>query len=207
MDCVLQEQPSQDDWEQSELLDSKPPLSLDLALSTARLLLREFTAGDWPAVLAYQNNPLYLRYYEWTTRTPEAVREFVQMFLDQQRTRPRTKFQLAVTLKTTGHLIGNCGIRLESAHAGAGDIGYELDPQFWGQGYATEAAREIVRFGFTELKLHRIWAQCIADNAGSARVLEKLGMRQEGRLRENVYFKDRRWDTLLYAISEDEWRG
>jgi ribosomal-protein-alanine N-acetyltransferase len=176
-----------------------------LILTTERLVLREFGESDWPAVLAYQSKPLYSRYYEHTDRTPEAVREFVQMFLTQQEEDPRLRYQLAVVLKATGELIGTCGVRRQSATALEADIGYELDPQHWGCGYATEAARAIVDFGFTWFQLHRIWSWCIADNVGSARVLERLGMRQEGRLRENEYFKGRWWDTLLYAILEHEW--
>jgi ribosomal-protein-alanine N-acetyltransferase len=177
-----------------------------MELETERLILREFRENDWPDILAYQADPLYLRYYEWTERTPKAVQEFVQMFLDQQQERPRTKFQLAVTLKPNHQLIGTCGIRTKSVDAHEGDIGYELSPKHWGQGYATEAARAIVQFGFTELRLHRIWSWCIADNVGSARVLEKLGMQLEGRLRDKERFKGRWWDTLLYAILDHEWR-
>ncbi len=93
-----------------------------------RLLLREFSDQDWTAVLDYQKDPAYLRYYEWTDRTPAAVQDFVGMFTSQQRVEPRTKFQLAITLPSTGELIGNCGIRLASAGATEGDIGYELSP-------------------------------------------------------------------------------
>jgi len=176
-----------------------------MELTTERLILREFRENDWPDVLAYQANPLYLRFYEWTGRTSEAVQEFVQMFLDQQQEQPRTKFQFAVTLKSNYQLIGTCGIRIASADAHEGDIGYELSPKHWGQGYTTEAARAVVQFGFTELRLHRIWSWCIADNVGAARVLEKLGMRLEGRLRDKEYFKGRWWDTLLFAILDHEW--
>jgi [ribosomal protein S5]-alanine N-acetyltransferase len=178
-----------------------------MILTTERLILRDFVESDWPAVLAYQSNPLYLRYYEWADRTPQAVREFIQMFLDHQQQEPRSKFQLAVTLKTTGELIGNCGIRMRSAGAHEADIGYELDPLYWGQGYATEAARAIVHYGFTTFKLHRVWSWCVADNVGSAHVLEKVGMRLEGRLRENEFYKGRWWDTLMYGMLEDEWRS
>jgi ribosomal-protein-alanine N-acetyltransferase len=178
-----------------------------MELSTERLILREFQADDWPAVLAYQSDPRYLRYYEWTERTPQAVQRFVQMLLAQQREHPRYRFQLAVTLRADCQLIGNCGVRMASPDAHEGDIGYELSPQHWGKGYATEAARAIVGFGFTELKLHRIWAECVADNTASARVLEKLGMRLEGRLRHKEYYKGRWWDKLLFGILEDEWRA
>jgi RimJ/RimL family protein N-acetyltransferase len=178
-----------------------------MRLATERLVLREFVHDDWPDVLAYQSDPLYLRYYEWTGRSVEEVQEFVGMFLAHQQTQPRIKFQLAVTLKSDNRLIGNCGIRMKSAFAHEADIGYELAPQHWGKGYATEAARAVVHFGFTELHLHRVSSWCVADNVGSARVLEKLGMRLEGRLRENEYYKGRWWDTLLYAILESEWRA
>ncbi len=60
-----------------------------MELTTERLILREFVYEDWPAVLAYQRDPRYLRYYEWTDRTSEDVQRFVQMFLDQQQAQPR----------------------------------------------------------------------------------------------------------------------
>ena len=178
-----------------------------MKLTTERLVLREFQENDWPAVLAYQTDPLYLRYYEWIERTPAAVQDFVRMFLTRQEEQPRTKFQLAIILKSNLELIGNCGIRMESVEAYEADIGYELSPQHWSHGYAIEAARAIVQFGFTQLHLHRIWAWCLADNVGSVRVLEKLGMRLEGRLREKEYFKGRWWDTLLFAILDFEWHA
>lgn len=176
-----------------------------MRLTTERLILREFRESDWPAVLAYQSDPCYLRFYEWTERTPEAVQAFVGTFLAQQREQPRTKFQLAITLKATQALIGNCGIRLAQADARVGDIGYELSPDHWGHGYATEAAQTIVAFGFQELHLHRIWAECVADNTASIRVLEKLGMRQEGRLREHAFYKGRWWDLLRWGLLDREW--
>ena len=64
----------------------------------------------------------------------------------------------------------------------------------------------MVDFGFCELSLKRISSWCISDNVASARVLERLGFAQEGRLRRNEFFKGRWWDTLLYALLEEEWR-
>jgi RimJ/RimL family protein N-acetyltransferase len=177
-----------------------------MKLETERLILRDFVEDDWQRVLEYQSDPLYLRYYEWTERTPEAVQEFVGWFLDHQKQSPRTKFQLAVTLKSNHLLIGNCGVRLAMADAHQADIGYELDPKYWGHGYASEAAHAIADFGFSRFKLHRIWSWCVADNVGSAHVLEKLGMRREGYMRENEYYQGRWWDTLMYAILADEWK-
>jgi RimJ/RimL family protein N-acetyltransferase len=126
------------------------------------------------------------------------------MLIGYQAESPRRKFQLAVTLD--GTLIGNCGIRRKDGNESEADIGYELHPEHWGKGYATEAARAVVAFGFEELALHRVSAWCIADNTGSARVLEKAGLRLEGRLRENERFRGRWWDTLLYGMLRSEWR-
>lgn len=177
-----------------------------MELRTERLLLREFTLDDVPAVLAYQNEPLYLRYYAWTERSEADVRDFLQMLIDYQDVRPRRKVQLAITLPETGDLIGNCGVRRKDTNDWEADVGYELDPKHWGRGYATEAAHAMVRLGFLDWGLHRISSWCVADNVGSARVLEKLGLKLEGRLRDNEYHKDRWWDTLLYGVVVDEWK-
>jgi [ribosomal protein S5]-alanine N-acetyltransferase len=178
-----------------------------MRLETDRLILRDFVKEDWQRVLEYQSDPLYLRYYEWTERTPEAAREFIGWFLAHQQQKPRIRYQLAVILKSSNLLIGNCGIRMDGVNAIEADIGYELDPKHWKHGYATEAAHAIVNFGFVQFGMHRIWADCIADNIGSAHVLEQLGMKLEGRFRENKYFKGRWWDTLVYAILADEWKA
>jgi len=176
-----------------------------MKLETERLILRDFIREDWHRVLEYTSDPLYLRYYEWTGRTPESVQEFIGWFIKHQTQDPRIKFQLAIVLKTTNQLIGNCGVRMEKTGDVEANIGYELDPQHWNYGYATEAAQAIVDYGFQHFGVHRIWAECVADNLGSAHVLEKLGMKLEGRLREKDYFKGRWWDALIYAILEEEW--
>lgn len=178
-----------------------------MQLATERLLLREFVEDDWRAVLAYQSDPLYLRNTPWTERTEADAREFVGWFLAQQQEQPRTKFQLAIVLPAEGRLIGNCGVRVNDPALREGNVGFELDPRYWGRGYATEAAGEMLRYGFAELGLHRIWSWCVAENVASARVLEKVGMRPEGCLREKEFYRDRWWDHRLFAILDHEWRA
>ena len=176
-----------------------------MELVTRRLLLREFVPADWASVLAYQSDPRYRRYYPWTDRTEADARAFVETFLAWQREEPRHRYQLAITLGTKDALIGNCGLRRKPGKDWEADIGYELAPEHWGRGYATEAARAMVSFGFRELGLGRLSSWCIAENTASARVLERLGFQQEGRLRRNERFKGRWWDTLLYGLLRDEW--
>ena len=94
---------------------------------------------------------------------------------------------------------------MKQANSHQAELGYEIDPAYWGQGYATEAARKMLAFGFGELRLHRIWATCLLENVASARVLGKLGLQQEGRLREHRWMKGRWWDSLVFSILEQEW--
>ena len=176
-----------------------------MKLETERLILRDFVEEDWHAMLAYNSDPLYLRYNDSKEATQERAQEFIGWFLAQQKQEPRIKFQLAITLKSNHLLIGNCGVRMDEVNSVEANQGYELDPKHWNNGYATEAARTIGDFGFTRFGVHRISADCIAENTGSIHVLEKLGMKLEGRLREHKYFKERWWDTLIHAILADEW--
>lgn len=84
--------------------------------------------------------------------------------------------------------------------------GYCLNRNFWGKGYATETAKVLLRFGFDQLNLHRIFATCDPANIASAHVLEKIGMQLEGHLREHKWAKGKWCDSLLYAILDYEWK-
>jgi ribosomal-protein-alanine N-acetyltransferase len=172
---------------------------------TERLILRDFAGDDWPAVLAYQSDPRYLRVYGLAGRSDEEVQEFVRQFLVQQGARPRYKYQLAVTLKDGGRLIGNCGLRKEAPNSQVANIGYELSPDYWGHGYASEAIGRLVAFGFERLGLRRVWARTTSDNRASVRVLEKLGLRLEGRMRSHERIAGKWVDRLIYGMLADEW--
>jgi len=176
-----------------------------MVLETEHLLLREFAEPDWQRVLEYQSDPLYLRYYAWTERTEAEVRDFVGMFISWQREEPRTRFQLAAVQKEDGLLIGNCGIRLDDSTPRQADIGYEFDSRYWNRGYATEAARAILNFGFAKLDLSRIYARCIADNIGSIRVLEKIGLQSEYENSAREFIKGRWRDNLTFSIHDHQW--
>ena len=180
-------------------------MTAPMRIETERLVLRDYEDADWRAVLDYQRDPRYLRFYPWNNRSEQDARDFVRMFIDWRNDRPRRRFQLAMTLQGSEVAVGSCGIRRKPNGGSEADIGYEIAPRLWGQGYATEAARAMVELGFRELGLHRLSSWCIAENVASARVLEKLGFKLEGRLRQNERFKGRWWDTLLYGLLREEW--
>ncbi|HEX8597583.1 MAG TPA: GNAT family protein [Chloroflexia bacterium] len=175
---------------------------------TEHLILREFQESDFEAMLAYQSDPRYQLYYEQMTaeQRAELARKLLRWFLDDRQEQPRTKFQLAVTLRDDGSLIGNVGVRKKSVDATEGDMGCELSPEHWNLGYATEATRAMLAFGFEQLGLHRISASTMSANTGAWRVLEKLGMTREGELRETTLLADGWANSVIYGILEHEWR-
>ena len=178
-----------------------------MLIPTKRLFLREFNDADLKAVFQYQADPEFLRCYPWLHRSPGDVREFVCRFTEWSQERPCTKIQLAVILQSVGRLIGNCGLRMLSSDSKDGEFGCELNPRYWRHAYGTEAARPMLQFDFRKLQLHRIRAECAAENVAASRLAEKIGMRKERNLREHKWTMGRLWDTLIYAILDHEWKA
>jgi sulfate adenylyltransferase large subunit len=178
-----------------------------ILLTTERLILRDFVEDDWRAVHEYDTDPEVVRYMPWGPNTEQQTKEFIAGAIRQQEEMPRRQYELAVVLRDTNRLIGACGLRLSRPDHHGGDIGYSFNRQFWGQGYATEAARAIIRFGFEQCGLHRIFATCDAQNVASGRVLEKLGMRREGHFLQDKWERQQWRDSLLFAILADEWKA
>jgi len=202
---------------------------LKIELETGRLLLREFVEEDWKSAHAYSSDPEVVRFMVWGPNTEDETIGFIKKVIDWQSTQPRNVFDLAVLTKQNGRLIGTCGFHItksvsegSSQSIGLGTVcDYNVDPysqtrgkhaalgycfskEVWGGGYATEAASAVVRFGFEQLNLHKIFAICDVENKGSARVLEKIGMRKEGHLLEDIKIKGQWRDSLLFSMLSTE---
>ncbi|HET7891997.1 MAG TPA: GNAT family protein [Candidatus Sulfotelmatobacter sp.] len=170
-------------------------------LETARLKLRPYSEPDIaeliPLIGTREVAATTLRIpYPYTQDDAEAFIEMAQ---------EPGKIWLATTLRTDGRQIGGIGLRVDEQHQNA-ELGYWLGVAYWGQGYATEAGREMLRYGFQELGLHRIFASHFEHNPASGNVLRKLGMRHEGCQREHLRKWDRFVDSELYGILRQEWK-
>jgi RimJ/RimL family protein N-acetyltransferase len=174
-------------------------------LRLPRLRLREWREDDWPQAHAYASDSEVVRFLDWGPNTEEDTRAFIGEATRARRASPRTHYDLAVALAESDEVIGGGRIWIESAEHREASIGYSLGQAHWGRGYATELALGLLSIGFEMLGMHRIWAIVEPENAASARVLEKLGMQREGRLRDHRYAKGRWRDSLLYAILAPEW--
>jgi RimJ/RimL family protein N-acetyltransferase len=173
------------------------------SIESPRLTLRRFADADLEPFLAYLNDPEVARYQSWESYTEEQARAVIE----QQKTRspglPGQWFTFALELKETGTLVGHVALRmLDDRQA---EIGFTMARAFHGRGLACEAAARVLDYAFEELKLHRVTAVTDCENVKSAALLERLGMRREGHLIQNIWFKGRWGSEYLYAILRDEW--
>lgn len=178
---------------------------LRLPLETRRLVLREFVPGDYDAVYAYASDPRVTRYMLYGPRDPMDTHEYLKRVIDYQSSHPRTIWEMAVTQRADGALVGACDITM--LKAGEGDLGYMLRHDAWGKGYASEVASALIDAGFRDLGLDRVISTVSTENTRSMRVLEKAGMRWEAHYRRFAQAKGRWWDCHLFATSRPEWEA
>jgi RimJ/RimL family protein N-acetyltransferase len=133
-----------------------------------------------------------------TTKRLE-LRPFLSGDVDAVQATPLRTLSLAIEHQESRRVIGTVGLALAQSEFGDASIGFCMNREFWGRGLAPEAARALLDWAVEEFRLHRIYATCRPDNHGSARVLEKLGMEREGRLRKNIKVDGQWRDSLLYA--------
>ena len=174
-------------------------------LATPRLVLRAFALEDAPAVTAHLGTPEIAAN---TARIPFPYEQHMaETWIashgrdwDEQR-----EVTFAVTLAGTGTLIGAVGLVLDLANRQA-ELGYWLGKPYWGRGYASEAARRIVGWGFDELDLNRIHAGYLTHNPASGQVLTKLGMQHEGLRREHLIKNGQPVDVVVTGLLRRDWR-
>jgi len=164
-----------------------------------RLLLRDFVLEDWPAVHSYTADREVLRFLEWNPDTIVRSRGFVEKAITEAAASPRVQFKLAMVLQVNGELIGDCGLKIVEPKRRHARLGYIVNRSYWGHGYATEAARLLLQFGFRELGLYKISAGCDLRNAASIRVLEKIGMTREALFPSTAVYSILEKDFLVTA--------
>jgi RimJ/RimL family protein N-acetyltransferase len=136
------------------------------------------------------------------TRSREQATEMLNGVITRARQEPRTEYYFAVDCVDAG-LVGFARLGLNGVQAAK--LGGATAADYWGRGYATDAVRTLVDFGFRELKLHRISAAIGPENAASIAIVRRLGMMYEGRIRDHVYTNGQWRDSLLYSVLADEW--
>ena len=174
-------------------------------LETERLVLRPLTAQDAPALQRLAGRR---EIADTTISIPHPysepqARQWIAGTADLFARGKAAAF--GIQLKREGNLVGASGLRDVEAEHSQAELGFWVAVEWWGQGYATEAARAVVGFGFEQLGLNRIYAHHMVRNPASGRVLARIGMKQEGLLRQRV----RKWevfeDVVLMALLREGW--
>jgi RimJ/RimL family protein N-acetyltransferase len=178
---------------------------MSLQIETERLVLRQILPGDLSDLLGFIAHPSVARVVrEMGLTEPE-----VKAFIENQKSIPLFErdqcTNFAIERKADGKLLGL--VTMVPRKHSKGELGYALNVNYRGQGYATEAARALVDYCFNTLGYHRIEAITSNVNTGSWKLMERLGMRREGQLRQ-AETRDNQWvDVLYYGILESEWPG
>lgn len=173
-----------------------------VTLRSTRLLLRPFQPADAEAVQRLAGSQdVAAGTFLPHPMDRQAAQDWVTERMKDQAAGTGVTF--AVTLLENGEVIGSIGMELMPAHE-QGRLSYWLGRDYWNRGYGTEAVTALVEHGFNSLKLHRIYAPHFHTNPASGRVLQKVGMTHEGRLREHYLRFGQRIDVELYGILRRE---
>ena len=173
-------------------------------ITTARLVIREFSGADLEAFLALAADPEVVRYLTFGAVSKAEAAALLDSSVAAQRAEPRTSYALAVVERSTGGLIGSVGLELSADPPNSAETFYVMRKDSWGMGYATETTHAVVDYGFRTLGLHRIWAHAVPDNRASIRVMEKAGMSYEGLTRGVILLNDVWHDAVQYAILDSD---
>lgn len=175
-------------------------------LETTRLVLRPFRLSDAEPFSRYRSDPAVALYQGWEAPySLEQARAFAAEMAAARAGVRGAWYQAAVELKAGGEMIGDCAFTLLAEDERQAEIGFTLAPAYQGQGYAVEAVARLLDYLFADLALHRVRANIDPRNRSSARLLEKLGMRFEGRWVDSLWFKGGWVSEDWYAILRAEW--
>lgn len=174
-----------------------------MTLVTERLILRKLEATDANRI---ENLAGDHEVAKTTLNIPHPYPEgsavaFIHSTLESERT--GKLITRAIIEKETNELIGLMAISIHSTF-NRGELAYWVGKPYWGQGYGTEAGKAVLQYGFEVLKLNRIYAQSFTTNPGSWRIMEKIGLKYEGTLRQHVSRFGQYYDLAQYGILKEE---
>ncbi len=173
-------------------------------IETARLTLRRVEEGDYKDIFEYAADPETAKYTSWEAhKNIQDSKNLVQFII--KRYRENKPANWAVILKENRKMIGTCGFISQFPANKRAEIGFVFRKDCCGKGYATEAVKAVLDFGFSTAGYNRIEACCDAENKASARVLEKCGMKSEGILRQYVFSNGGYHDVKNYSILKEEY--
>ncbi|MEV0699048.1 GNAT family protein [Saccharopolyspora sp. NPDC050389] len=174
-------------------------------MSQRSVTLGKIVFADWQAIHSWACLAEVCRYQPWGPNTQGQTQDFVDSAVKAWSHTPQRRFPYVA--RVGQDVVGMGELHVRSHAQRQGEISYIVHPRVWGQGIGTEIGRQLLAHGFDELGLHRIYATCDPRNLGSSRVLSKIGMTHEGRLRHTALLHDGWRDSMIFSILEGEWRS
>jgi len=171
----------------------------EVELETERLLIREFSRADEVNIRAYSLPEEHWRHLPIEAMTEDGLDNQIAHIRATQFDDPRTAYHLIVVDRKTGEFLGETTLYTEPRHLSA-ELGWSTIEHRRGQGLATEMSRAMLRFAFRTLELHRVQAICRLENEASRRIMAKLGMREEGIIRDHLFVRGEHWSSVQAAI-------
>jgi RimJ/RimL family protein N-acetyltransferase len=178
---------------------------MNSVIQTSRLSLRDLTMDDYEAVHVYASDPEVTRYTAFGPNTPEQTKGFLQFVSGESALADRANYSFALIHRQTNKLIGSCGLMRMDTNGPQYSLGYVLHKDWWRQGLVSEATAGVMKFGFGELRAHRLWAHVFVGNTASERLLQKLGFRYEGCALKAFFVRNTWHDLQTFAMLRSEW--
>lgn len=173
-------------------------------VSTLRLRLRPPAKADLPHIRRYAVREAFYRYMDMEKPTPEGIGKYLESAMATWRRKRPAELVFAIEPGDVGRIVGLIRIRIDDNDDRAASVGFHLDSEFQGRGYATEALREIVRIGFAQSGVARIWAEVDTRNTQSCALLERAGFRREKRMDGYRSIRGTVTDWYLYAVTAQQ---
>jgi ribosomal-protein-alanine N-acetyltransferase len=180
-----------------------PDLAAVPALTTQRLYLRELRASDAADVLIIRGDPIVQRFDDPPIDTPDEAATFIGEVHEEFEAGEGIAWAVVLVAQET--VVGLVGFHEWDRYHRRAEAGYGFARAHWGRGFASESLRAMLRFGFDEMDLNRVFARTIADNHESVRLLERLGFQREGTPRAHSFEDDGTFhDSAIYGLLAEE---
>jgi RimJ/RimL family protein N-acetyltransferase len=177
----------------------------DLPIDLGDLVLRRLRHTDFAEILAYYSHPDVARYCEWEAMTDAQVAGILEGQGSVLPGATGVPLLIGVELAAEQRIIGDCSLTITRPEHRQAEIGFCFHPQYQRRGYASRSVHAVLGYAFETLQNHRIEARCDVRNERSWRLLERVGMRREGQLRQCAFLKGEWIDDYLYAMLAPEW--
>ena len=174
---------------------------------TRRLKIRNLEVSDAQRIFEYRSSPEVSRFQSWGTQSADEIQSYISGLSGADPDMPGSWYQTGITLLSGGELIGDCGFCVLQSEPRQAGFGITLDPEYQGQGYATEALRALMDYLLVQLGKHRVFGSVDPRNIRSIKLMQRVGLREEAHFVKSLWFKGDWVDDMIFAMLASDWKS